>query len=178
MCQRNRLCDFWLRLSQAVSIFASKCRFLLHLDPETPQSRLSGNRRGSGVARIFRPCYTAVIYIEMIFQRTSYKVLTTSKSNPVICMMVSASIPISFIFCAFCNIATFFPSSIPSAMPSIRPSARPSASPWVVPAANLLRVRVSRQNRLCCSSRSYSSVNFRILSIRMPHLTSVLFICL
>ena len=154
MCQRNRLCDFWLRLSQAVSIFASKCRFLLHLDPETPQSRLSGNRRGSGVARIFRPCYTAVIYIEMIFQR------------------------ISFIFCAFCNIATFFPSSIPSVMPSIRPSARPSASPWVVPAANLLRVRVSRQNRLCCSSRSYSSVNFRILSIRMPNLTSVLFICL
>ena len=89
MCQRNRLCDFWLRLSQAVSIFASKCRFLLHLDPETPQSRLSGNRRGSGVARIFRPCYTAVIYIEMIFQRIFYKVLITFKSNPYLLHLLS-----------------------------------------------------------------------------------------
>ena len=39
-----------------------KMQILPHLDPETPQSRLSGNRRSSGVARIFRPCYTAVIY--------------------------------------------------------------------------------------------------------------------
>ena len=32
--RKNSLCDFWLRLSQAVSIFASKWRFWIQLGPE------------------------------------------------------------------------------------------------------------------------------------------------
>ena len=39
----HRLCDFWPKLAQAISIFASKCRFWSPLVREMPQTRISSS---------------------------------------------------------------------------------------------------------------------------------------
>ena len=90
--RKNSLCDFWLKLAQAVSIFHQMCRFWLQLGPESHKTRLRCHPAHQ---------HRVLLYLSYLLANYTFFVSKPKRltiSQPLISVNIQHIIMLSFLF--------------------------------------------------------------------------------